>query len=260
MSKFFKVLLLISIFIQSSHAAVTFEEFTKLKKALYLAYEDMKPSANDLLSINTKIPGLEENYWWNINMVHASYVRLEAQDSSLVTHNIYLMGGFARLEGMTLDGLATTACHEIGHGIGGAPKKDPTRMNPVPSAMEGQSDYFATKVCLPIVFKYLEQTTKSNDSDYIERLCATQSLYEMPLCKRLFTALEADIFYFQYLGDETSFEEFSNNIAVDLDKEPTAYPDSQCRIDTMIHGILKLERPQCWFPGGAINGSVRAEL
>jgi len=257
MSNIFKLLAVLIISIQSVNAAVSYEEYLSIKKALYLAYEELKPNNNEVLSINTPIPGLDENYWWDIDMVHASYVRVEAEDSLKVTHNIYLMGGFARLEGMTPDGLALTACHEIGHGIGGPPKKKPSAYDDVASTSEGQSDYFAAKTCLPVVLKYLEQTREVMENEFVSNLCEKQNHYDQMSCMRYFTALESDIYFFSTYAGEVSFEEYSTEVALELNDAVDFYPSAQCRLDTMIHGILKLERPECWYPGGAANGTLR---
>ena len=63
---------------------------------------------------------------------------------------IAMFGGMARHEKMTADGFALVACHEIGHHLGGAPKKEDFRF--LWASGEGQSDYFATLKCARKVF------------------------------------------------------------------------------------------------------------
>ncbi|OIQ19544.1 MAG: hypothetical protein BM556_03405 [Bacteriovorax sp. MedPE-SWde] len=255
-----KILILIALILSlfsNANAAVTLDELKQVESALYKAFLELRPTTNDKLSINTPIPGLSEDYWWDIDMIHASYVREESTTSDEVTHNIYLMGGFARLEGMTPDGLALTGCHEIGHGIGGAPFKNPS-MGTIGSTAEGQADYFATKVCLPVVFKYLSETMVDYDqSEYEQGLCSKQSKHENSVCLRLFRALESDISFFAHLGSYVAMDEFSTNEATVIIKDPSYYPDAQCRLDTMINGILDIERPICWYPNGLANGTSR---
>jgi hypothetical protein len=148
------------------------------------------------------------------------------------------------MKGMTLDGLALTACHEIGHGIGGAPFKD------TGNSSEGQSDYYATKTCLPIVFKYLEKSKLPSQGNYIFDLCSRAENVNVEFCLRALTALESDIVFFESLGEKVSYSDFSTFRATELNDASRFYPDSQCRLDTMIHGVLQLERPWCWYPNG----------
>lgn len=228
--KKFILLLLLSINVSAS---VSFEEFVNLKDALYKAFEELNPDSENILTINLTY-NMPENYWWSLDAVHASYTR---SDNS---HNIFLFGGFSRLGGMSLDGLAVTACHEIGHGIGNAPFKESG------VSMEGQADYYATKTCLPVVFKYLEQTVDTTKSDFNLELCKQSDDFDY--CMRALTALESNIFFFETLGDITYFDTPSTDIAIELDYSPSYYPSAQCRIDTSLNGVLKLERPSCWYP------------
>ena len=58
-------------------------------------------------------------------------------------------GGLARKPLMTADGIAGVVCHELGHLLGGYPK----RVERPWSSVEGQSDYFATAKCLKRYFR-----------------------------------------------------------------------------------------------------------
>lgn len=249
MRKLLLLLVLITL-TRSIFAAVTKSEFDEVKEALHLAYSELAPSPNEVLKINLPVAGLGEDYWWEIDMIHASYVQFK-NDEGQTEHRIYLMGGFARLADMTPDGLALTGCHEIGHGIGGAPFKNNG------NTAEGQSDYFATKVCLPIVFKYLKQKRSINENTTYQQLCEKQAAHDNNTCLRLLTAMEPDIAFFKSLGDEVSFDRFSTHIQEELNTNASYYPDAQCRLDTMINGVLELERPICWYPTGIPNGTLR---
>lgn len=232
-----KKILLLTLLSLNIQASVNFEQFRQLTQAIHMAFEELKPDSSHSLSINQKVGDLE-NYWWDLDIVHASYSGVEMDGQH--AHNIFLFGGFARLEGMTVDGLAVTACHELGHGIGGAPFKETGK------SMEGQADYFATKTCLPVLFKYLEQTIENSYDPYIIEFCKNHN--DVNYCKRAMTALESDISFFSYLGEETSFEERSVEIATELNESATYYPSAQCRLDTSMNGVLGLDRPICWFP------------
>jgi hypothetical protein len=156
-------------------------------------------------------------------------------------HNIFLFGGFIRLPGMTIDGLALTACHEIAHGIGGSPFKLSG------TSSEGQADYYASKVCLPVVFKYLRDKNIRSQNNHIHQLCEKSEL-ALDDCLRLMSAIEVDIIFFRHLGTETSISNRSPLQAEVLDRSDTFYPTPQCRLDTMVNGVLGFERPECWYP------------
>lgn len=233
-----KVLFLFTILISfNTYSQVSFDEFQELKVALKQAFKELGP-AQDTLVVNQVMEGMP-NYWWGLDVVYASYAATEY--STYKQHNIFLFGGFARLPGMTLDGLALTACHEIGHGIGGAPFKISG------TSTEGQSDYFASKVCLPIVFKYLEDRKIRTQNNYVHNLCEKFTGLHSD-CLRLFSAIEADIIFFRYLGTETSFSTRATEEAQGINRTDSFYPTAQCRLDTMSNGALGLERPLCWFP------------
>lgn len=242
----------------SLKAAVSFEEYLTVKSALEKAFHVINKNEEDSFSVNEKVEGVDENYWWDIPLVHASYVR-KASESSSAIHNIYLMGGFARLDYMTLDSLALTGCHEMGHGIGGAPKKELSIYSDYSSSMEGQADYFATNICLPIVLGFLEteRTVGYTEEElgFISKLCLRQKHHSEKNCIRYFKALRANIEYFEFNGEHSSYSGVAQEIALSLNYSPNYYPTAQCRINTMIHGILKMQRPQCWFPSGQNNGS-----
>lgn len=81
---------------------------------------------------------------WEDGTVNAYAQRLGS------TWKVSMFGGLARHETITRDGFALVVCHEIGHHIGGAPKKVSYWSNPWASN-EGQADYFATLKCLSYV-------------------------------------------------------------------------------------------------------------
>lgn len=236
-----KFLLFISLFFTSNtYCAVSFEELTTLKTALQKAFKELRPNQSHSLDINKVNEGMPVNFWWDLNDVHASYSGYDDEDGTY--HSIFLFGGFARLEGMTLDGLALTACHEIGHGIGLGPYKESG------STTEGQADYYAAKTCLPVVFKYLDNLNQLNPSYYVQHLCSEQKFRTYGECVRLFYALESDLYFLDYLGDSVSFESRSSYVEVELNLSDYHYPDAQCRIDTGMNAILGIRRPVCWYP------------
>src|SRR5690606_8921942 len=92
------------------------------------------------------------------------------------TWNIILYGGLARHPAITEDGLALAACHELGHHIGGAPKKS-TYFGSSWITNEGQADYFATLKCLRKYFRNdnnAQIVAKLEIPDSVRKKCSKQ--------------------------------------------------------------------------------------
>ena len=157
--------------------------------------------------------------------------------------------GWIAYPSMTVDVLALTSCHEMGHFVGGFPFKGSSKADQgSASAAEGQADYFATKDCLPRLWANEQSRNAAAfaELDSSEReLCtrAHSDLQSQELCARLLiTALHAArIFHDEYLAQQPSD-------AVDEPKLETPDPrivtgtrtgtlDGQCRLDTMVAGI-----------------------
>jgi len=213
--------ILIIIFLSSpAYSQVSFEDYLKLKDALYMAFDELKVDSTHTLEINQPVQGFE-HFWWDQPILRASYS--EYSSNGIQNHFIFIFGGLAKMLDMTLDGLALIACHELGHGLGGAPYKDSG------SSQEGQADYYATKTCLPVLFKYLVSPIQD---------------YEV----RAMEALKSSIAFYKINGDITSISTPSTEIATKLDSRDFFYPSAQCRLDTSINGIFQKERPVCWYP------------
>ena len=92
---------------------------------------------------------------WSEGIVNAYAYK---QDSNAF---VVINGGLARYPGITMDAVALTACHEVGHHIGGIPvkKKGPGRIingrviKKSWASNEGQADYFGVMKCFR---KYIE--------------------------------------------------------------------------------------------------------
>lgn len=248
MSRFLFILCL--LYNSCAFSEVTRKEFSIVKEALHRAFRTLKTSETEVLYINRLIPGLDKDYWWKVPGEDASYVRTESEIR--VEHNIYLMGGLARSSEISVEGLALIGCHELGHGLAGHPRKEGSL-----SSTEGQSDYFATKICLPIVLKNISTHTKFKVRPIYKELCSLQREHEQNLCYRMFFALESEIYIFKLKDPEVKLAAHSEEVSLNLNLSPYYYPEPQCRLDTMINGILNLGRPECWFPNGAKNGQGR---
>ena len=82
------------------------------------------------------------NYLWTNNQVNAT----AQQQGSRWIINMY--GGLARHEHATLDSFRVVACHEIGHHLGGAPRRSGWWGSIGWASNEGQSDYYANFICM----------------------------------------------------------------------------------------------------------------
>lgn len=167
-------------------------------------------------------------------------------------YSLNFWGGLARIPGMNDEGMALTACHEVGHILGGTPRiKIPQFLW---SSAEGQSDYYATSKCLKTYFKYLHQTVKlkvpQTLSETAFTLCRTSFAQETDflVCLNTHKGIEAFAAMLMHL---TQYErEFSIETPSRERVRETmfdSYPEPQCRLDTLVAGALGNPRPGCWF-------------
>lgn len=167
-------------------------------------------------------------------------------------------GGLARIPGMSDEGHALVACHELGHIMGGTPKIKIKEF--LWSSAEGQSDYFATGVCLKKYFAMKNRMEKFKEPSVSPTgwtLCRTtyDSLSDFQICLQVQKGIESFAKLLTHLTwyENTYSIETPSPVAV---KETLfdSYPEPQCRIDTLLQGSLcPLEqypcsnRPACWF-------------
>ncbi len=153
---------------------------------------------------------------------------------------IHMYGEMARDKGMTQDGYALVACHEIGHHLGGAPKMRHTAWKSV----EGEADYFATLKCLRRVFSSSasESFTRTGGLNPLARKACSKSFsnaQDEAVCER---EIMASLSIAKILDgwDGRSFSpsrlDTPSNRVVSETSE--AHPDSQCRLDTYFQGAL----------------------
>lgn len=90
------------------------------------------------------------NRKWEDATVNASAARDMSRGTDWF---VSMYGGLARHPRMTEDAFAVVVCHELGHHLGGFPKKTQAfQVDRKWSSVEGQSDYFATLKCLKKIF------------------------------------------------------------------------------------------------------------
>ncbi len=152
---------------------------------------------------------------------------------------INLLGGMVRHPEMTEDSLLFILCHELGHHLGGAPKKFRGRSNKRGwSSIEGQADYFAASKCLPKIFankketKILEKIENYRELDFDSSPCKTDQ------CQRIILSGLAVGKVFASLREDWSSPSIIHPSPVEVVETSQKHPDPQCRLDTIIAGAL----------------------
>lgn len=155
---------------------------------------------------------------------------------------ISMFGGLARHPAVTADGFALVACHELGHHLGGQPKKR-SFFGGSWASNEGQSDYFGNAKCMR---KYFEQ---DNNIDIVANMDVPE--YVTVRCERNFTTAEdvamcergamagmslAGLFHaLRNLDVPLLFETPDTKVVARTDDN---HPASQCRLDTYFQAAL----------------------
>lgn len=158
------------------------------------------------------------------------------------TWNVHMFGGLARHEAVTPDGFALVVCHELGHHIGGAPKK--AGWFGTWATNEGQADYFATLKCLRRVFRAEGNTaqvlSEMNVPASVTDTCSEQFSDETDrlICQRGAMAGLSVSKLFQDLRNQTTSPDFNTPDDNVVSRTNDAHPATQCRLDTYFQGAL----------------------
>ena len=160
-----KMFLILAIFIATSQVFACNEQGTEgilPKNDLYIPV-GLKVNSNiDEQAFNDVIQRVEDIYTPIVESFDFKFkVRRKWSDGTVNAYakqsktvmEVVMFGGLARHETITKDGFALVLCHEIGHHLGGLPKKKLWGIS-LWASNEGQSDYWGTMKCLR---KYFEQ-------------------------------------------------------------------------------------------------------
>ncbi len=158
------------------------------------------------------------------------------------TWTISMFGGLARHKAITADGFALVACHEIGHHLGGAPKKK-SFWSSSWASNEGQADYFGTMKCLR---KYMEKddniaiVAAMDVPAYAVEKCQKyfNNAEDLAMCKRGAMAGLSLGSLFKDLRKLPKDLEFSTPDRKVVRKTSDSHPEPQCRLDTYFAGAL----------------------
>lgn len=150
-------------------------------------------------------------------------------------------GGMARYPGMSTDGFALIACHEMGHLLGGYPSTDKL-------SYEGQADYFATMNCMRKILPYVSGRDFWSDN-WMEEQCDFvyySNTYDHNSCLRSLSAGLVVSKVFARL-EGSSIPDFESTDEDVVNQSDPSHPYAQCRLDTYVAGALQDYRPRCWF-------------
>lgn len=155
---------------------------------------------------------------------------------------ISMFGGLARHETVTPDGFALVACHELGHHLGGQPRKR-SWFGSSWASNEGQSDYFGSSKCMR---KYMEQ---DNNIDLMANVdvpafavkkCQENftSAEEVAMCKRNAMAGMSLAGLFRALRNLSEPLDFTTPDSTVVSSTNHNHPEPQCRLDTYFAGSI----------------------
>lgn len=152
-------------------------------------------------------------------------------------------------------------CHEIGHYLGGYPKKIEDNKERWSSA-EGQADYYSTHTCFKDMLRFYPEIKNKLLKNAIipvsvKNLCGAlkvdvevcelgvmAAFYKLRLENNLIVRPQ-DLWNVQSIDEalkNKSTFEVQNTLRGNFD-----YPSSQCQFDTYVAGILSKSRPGCWY-------------
>jgi hypothetical protein len=158
------------------------------------------------------------------------------------TWKVSMFGGLARHETITEDGFALVVCHELGHHIGGAPRKA-SAWSSSWASNEGQADYFATLKCLRRGWEMDDNEAIVRAMDVpaaLTKACGEQHLWNQDffMCVRGGMAGMSVSKLFQALRNATVEPKFDTPDPKVVTKTDDNHPAYQCRLDTYFAGAL----------------------
>lgn len=174
------------------------------------------------------------NNRWDDATVNAS-----AQQSGR-NWQVNMYGGLARHPLVTVDGFMMVVCHELGHHIGGAPRKG--GFGSAWASNEGQSDYFAGLKCMRRVLEKEDNIAiVSKMTIDAEVVTKCESIYksesEIALCQRISMAGKSLAMLLGDLGGNSNVK-FTTPDTSKVARTNDNHPAAQCRLDTYFQGTL----------------------
>jgi hypothetical protein len=155
---------------------------------------------------------------------------------------VLIYGGYARHRFMTKDAFLSVVCHEIGHHLGGFPKKAHGSW----SSSEGQADYFSTLKCMKEVLRSYQNNEVTALSLNLPEMVKKECRYQFPVDNDYFICLrsaKAAEDHGRVISDLTGLEESLEVSLITPSEEKKfstslQHPSPQCRVDTKYQGAL----------------------
>lgn len=235
-------------------------------ESLYLEILDKFKRKFSPLVEKTYAKKLKVEYRANEDRVNASITRDDDNNPLMI-----ITSGLIMFPQMSPDGFVSILCHELGHFMGGMPKKFRGRSSKLSwSSAEGQADYFAATKCLPVYFegeRANERLSEKLDKDQVDELF---HICSEPLCMRVVHAgLEMNK-VFAKIKKYGSIPSLKKKDHGQVSRTNFKHPSLQCRLDTIVNGAqcdvdiaegfsdedprvgacvgeVKGARPRCWY-------------
>ena len=174
------------------------------------------------------------NNRWDDATVNAS-----AQQSGK-NWQVNMYGGLARHPLVTEDGFMMVVCHELGHHIGGAPRKG--GFGSAWASNEGQSDYFAGLKCMRRVLEKEDNVAAVAKMEIdAEATKRCESVYksesDIAICQRIAMAGKSLAMLLGDLGGNSNVK-FTTPDTKKVSRTNDNHPEAQCRLDTYFQGTL----------------------
>lgn len=241
---------------------ITETQFNRVIDKVINVYEDVVADEGGKLVVERK---------WMDGTVNA-YAR-QIEDTWMVS----MFGGLARHKAITEDGFTLVVCHELGHHLGGAPRKFRNGKT-VWASNEGQADYWGTMKCLRKVWANENNVAVSNklvvDGSVKKKCNATyRNSNDRAVCYRGAMAGKSLASLFRHLRKMPTEVDFSDPVTTEVETTYDGHPMPQCRLDTYFRaslckvkayvdvsyvdpsvgtctragGQIKGSRPKCWY-------------
>ena len=167
-------------------------------------------------------------------------VNAYAQQNTPGTYTIVMFGGLARHPEVTQDAMALVACHELGHHLGGAPKKlAPGNW----ASNEGQADYWGTMKCLRHYFEGDDQQAALQGlmvPSIVSAKCNAQysNSEEQLVCQRMAMAGASLAKLLNNVSKDAKASNFATPDKTVVTTTFNDHPNTQCRLDTFLQASL----------------------
>lgn len=209
---------------------------------------------------------LKFEYRPNEDRVNASITRDDDNNPVLI-----ITSGLIMFPQMSPNAFVAILCHELGHFMGGLPKKLRGNTNLKSwSSAEGQADYFASSKCLPEYYSGEKSNDRFAENVKKEQLDELYHICSEPLCMRVVHASLEMSRVFAEIKKFSSLPSLNKKDSSRVSRTNFKHPTLQCRLDTLVNGVLcdvdteemfsdddpnvgacvgevRGSRPRCWY-------------